>query len=242
MSSSSKPYVLEQPGGDPRGLKEMVKKRLKKYDVGSLYTHLPLPKASVLIPLLIRHGKLHVLLTVRSMQLRTMPGDVCFPGGRREWTDRDDIETALREANEEIGLSPDQVEIIGRIMPYIAKFPHCLITPVVAFVDDTFQPCPDPDEVTDVFMVPLEFFVSSEHYTPIPLKVPYFGLQAIHTFQYEDAQSEKSYKIWGLTAHFALLLSVMILQMGPSFNRDFDLDNTLSACESALLASYQSKL
>ncbi|XP_053555529.1 peroxisomal coenzyme A diphosphatase NUDT7 [Bombina bombina] len=243
MSSSNKHSVLEeQPAEDHQSCREKIKKRLQKYDVGSRYTHIPLPKASVLLPLFIRQGKLHLLLTVRSMKLKTMPGDVCFPGGRREASDQDDVQTALREANEEIGLCSEKVQIIGRLIPYIAKSPNYLITPVVGIVEDTFEAHPDPNEVTDVFLVPLEFFISSDHYTPIPLNVPYFGLQNIHSFQYEDKQKKRVFKIWGLTAHFALMLAVMILQRGPAFNCDYDLQSTLTGCEIALLGSHQSKL
>lgn len=50
-----------------------------------------------------------------------MPGDVCFPGGRQDPSDEDDIQTALRETKEEIGLCPEQVQIIGRLVPCITK-------------------------------------------------------------------------------------------------------------------------
>ncbi|XP_075432868.1 peroxisomal coenzyme A diphosphatase NUDT7 [Ascaphus truei] len=242
MSSSSKMTAGEQAGGDMGSLPEKIKRNLRKYDVGSRYSHIPLRKASILLPLLIRNGKLHLLLTVRSMKLNTMPGDVCFPGGRSDPTDIDEIHTALREANEEVGLHPDQVVIVGQLIPYITKWPRYLVTPVVAIVEDTFQACIDPEEVTDVFLVPLEFFVSSDHYSQINLNVPYFGTQAIHSFQYEDAQKEKVFKIWGLTAHFALLLAVILLGKGPSFDCNFDLDSTLTRCEDALQAFHPSKL
>ncbi|XP_056382087.1 peroxisomal coenzyme A diphosphatase NUDT7 isoform X2 [Hyla sarda] len=154
-------------------LREKIKSLLGKYDVGSQYSHIPLTKASILLPLLIRQGKPHLVLTVRSMQLQTMPGQVCFPGGRQEPTDEDDIQTALRESKEEIGLCPEQVEIIGRLMPCLTKSPVYLVTPVVGIVEDSFQPTPNPSEVADVFLVPLEFFISTEHYTPLQSPSPH---------------------------------------------------------------------
>ncbi|OCT84427.1 peroxisomal coenzyme A diphosphatase NUDT7 [Xenopus laevis] len=217
-------------------LKEKIKNIIKKYDVGTRFASIPLQKASVLLPLFIKEGKINLLFTVRSMELKTMPGDVCFPGGRREQTDRDDIQTALREAKEEIGLCPEQVEIIGRLIPCMSVSPRYLITPVVAVVEEPFQACPDPNEVADVFLVPLDFFLSSDQYSILNVNVPRTGIHKIHAFHYEDKQKKKIYKIWGLTAHLALLLAVILLEKAPSF--DYDLQNVLLSAENALLSSY----
>ncbi|KAF5892537.1 peroxisomal coenzyme A diphosphatase NUDT7 [Clarias magur] len=87
-------------------------------------------------------GKLYV----RS-QLKHNPGEVCFPGGRSDPHDRDEIDTALREAVEEVSLPPDEVEVICRLCPVLNQR-GLLVTPVVAFISDTFQANPNPDEVT----------------------------------------------------------------------------------------------
>ncbi|XP_041264164.1 uncharacterized protein LOC121337864 [Onychostruthus taczanowskii] len=104
-----------------RGALEKARRRLREFDVGDRFSRLPLPRAAVLLPLVVRGGRLHLLLTVRSLQLRRSPGEVCFPGGKREATDKDDIDTALREAKEEVGLQPEKVEVICRLMPGIDK-------------------------------------------------------------------------------------------------------------------------
>uniref|UniRef100_A0A8C5R5H4 Peroxisomal coenzyme A diphosphatase NUDT7 n=1 Tax=Leptobrachium leishanense TaxID=445787 RepID=A0A8C5R5H4_9ANUR len=236
MSSVSDQLEGEQDEKNKSSVNETVKRLIRKYDVGDRYVDIPLVKASILLPLLYKQDKLYLVLTVRSMNLKLMPGDVCFPGGRREPTDGDDIQTALREANEEIGLQPSQVEIIGRLVPYLSKSPVYLITPVIALVDETFQPCPHPDEVMEVFLVPLEFFISSEHYTPLS-----FGSYKFHSFQYEDKEKQKTFKIWGLTAHFAVILSAILLEKVPSF--EFDLEQMLAECDHILAqATYPSKL
>ncbi|KAE8608336.1 hypothetical protein XENTR_v10011469 [Xenopus tropicalis] len=204
-------------------LREKIKNIMKKYDTGTRFANIPLQKASVLLPLFIKEEKIHLLFTVRSMKLKTMPGDVCFPGGRREQTDKDDVQTALREAKEEIGLCPEQS-------------PRYLITPVVAVVEEPFQACPDPNEVADVFLVPLDFFLSSDHYTILHFNVPGTGTHRLHTFHYEDKEKKKIFKIWGLTAHLALLLAVILLEKAPSF--DYNLQNVLLVNENALLSSY----
>ncbi|XP_032925834.1 peroxisomal coenzyme A diphosphatase NUDT7-like [Catharus ustulatus] len=110
--------ALPAPG---QGVMEEARCRLREFDVGDKFCRLPLPRAAVLLPLVVRRGRLHLLLTVRSMQLRRSPGEVCFPGGKREATDKDDIDTALREAKEEVGLQPEKVDVICRLMPGIDK-------------------------------------------------------------------------------------------------------------------------
>ncbi|XP_073515250.1 peroxisomal coenzyme A diphosphatase NUDT7 isoform X2 [Phyllobates terribilis] len=225
MSPSSSEDNAEEQSADLK--REKIKCLLEKYDVGSRYTHIPLPKASILLPLLIIQGKPHLLLTVRSMQLKTMPGEVCFPGGRQENSEEDDIQTALREAQEEIGLCPEQVQIIGRLVPTFSRSPNSMVTPVVGIVESTFQPTLNPDEVADAFLVPLEFFVSTEDYIPMQLNVPPFGSQTVHQFFYVDGETKKRFTIWGLTAYCALMLSVILLEKGPSFDPGFDLERTI---------------
>ncbi|KAJ8412870.1 hypothetical protein AAFF_G00104520 [Aldrovandia affinis] len=127
-------------------VKVKIRNNLKSYEIGSKYPDLPaLPKASILIPLLVKNGEIHVLMTLRSLQLRSNAGEVCFPGGKYDPRDRDEIDTALREAQEEIGLHPDQVEVVSRLFPVINKS-GLLVTAVVAFIDDSFDAQPNPAE------------------------------------------------------------------------------------------------
>ncbi|NWW97233.1 NUDT7 diphosphatase, partial [Rhynochetos jubatus] len=220
-----------------RSAKEAARLRLRECDVGDRFSHLPLPKASVLLPLMVRAGKLHLLLTVRSMQLRRSPGEVCFPGGKREAADKDEIDTALREAKEEVGLQPEKVEVVCRLVPGIDKMNH-LVTPVVGFIEDTFQATPNPDEVSDVFVVPLEYFVKPLTYKPLPYKTPSGSLGRMHCFTYRDREHNVPFKIWGLTAHFAVLLALVVFGKRPTFEVDYDLDNLLSSSESNFMKLY----
>ncbi|XP_016354604.1 peroxisomal coenzyme A diphosphatase NUDT7-like [Sinocyclocheilus anshuiensis] len=102
-------------------LKEKTVASLKKYDSGDEFPRLPaaLPQASVLIPLLLRDGQLRLLLSVRSIHLKQHAGEVCFPGGKAESGDRDQVHTALRETEEEIGLPPDRVQVICKLFPIL---------------------------------------------------------------------------------------------------------------------------
>ncbi|XP_074737873.1 peroxisomal coenzyme A diphosphatase NUDT7 isoform X2 [Strix uralensis] len=222
--------AAEREGELERSLKEKARLRLREFDVGDRFSRLPLPRASVLLPLVVREGRLHLLLTVRSMQLRRSPGQVCFPGGKREATDKDEIDTALREAKEEVGLQPEKVEVICRLVPGIDKMNH-LVTPVVGFIEDTFQATPNPDEVSDVFVVPLEYFVKPLNYKTVPYKSSSGSLAWMHSFTYDDQEHKMSFRIWGLTAHFAVFLALVIFGERPTYEVDYDLDNLLSSAE-----------
>ncbi|NWI66877.1 NUDT7 diphosphatase, partial [Todus mexicanus] len=220
-------------------IKEQARRRLREFDVGAKFSGLPLPKASVLLPLVVRAGRLQLLLTLRSLQLRRSPGEVCFPGGKSEAIDKDEIDTALREAKEEVGLPPEKVEVICRLVPGLDKMNH-LVTPVVGFIEDTFQATPNPDEVSDVFVVPLEYFLKPLNYKALPYKSSSGSLSWMHCFMYYDRERERSYKIWGLTAHFAVFLALVIFRKRPTFEVNYDLDNLIASSENNFMNLYAS--
>ncbi|XP_043836960.1 peroxisomal coenzyme A diphosphatase NUDT7 [Dromiciops gliroides] len=209
--------------------KDTAKARLRKHDVGTKFSQCLSTKYSVLVPLLVKEGNIYLLFTVRSKKLRTSPGEVCFPGGKSEPGDTDEITTALREAQEEVGLQPHQVEVICRLVPYINK-KGAMITPVVGFIDSSFQAQPNPHEVSEVFLVPLEYFLSPRaHYA---FYSTIFGHRILfHCFDYMDPQNQSTYQIWGLTARFALLTALIVLQKRPSFDVEYDLDDLISSSE-----------
>src|SRR6202012_2200468 len=92
----------------------------------------PVVEAAVLIPIVLRDAP-SVLFTVRGATLSNNPGQVSFPGGKRDPGDRDLVHTALREAQEEVGIEAGQVEVIGRLAPLVsgARF---RVTPVVGLL------------------------------------------------------------------------------------------------------------
>ncbi|XP_025892277.1 peroxisomal coenzyme A diphosphatase NUDT7 [Nothoprocta perdicaria] len=220
-------------------LKAAARARLRAHDVAGRFSALPLPRAAVLLPLLERGGRLCLLLTVRSLQLRRFPGEVCFPGGKSEAADKDEIETALREAKEEIGLPPEEVEVVCRLVPGIDKMNN-LVTPVVGFIEDTFQATPNPDEVSDVFVVPLEYFIEPLNYTSLPYKMSSGHQGRMHCFTYDDNEHKAPFKIWGLTAHFAVFLALVIFGRRPTFEVDYDLDNLLPSAVQNFMNLYAS--
>ncbi|MFN3746143.1 MAG: CoA pyrophosphatase [Hyphomicrobiaceae bacterium] len=113
--------------------------------------------AAVLVPIIAR-AELTVLLTERTAHLATHAGQIAFPGGKVEETDPDTVHTALREAEEEIGLSRTLVEPLGFLDGYRTGTGF-LVTPVVALVRPDFVLVPDPGEVASTFEVPLAFLM-----------------------------------------------------------------------------------
>lgn len=207
-------------------IKEKTIAILKQFDIGKKFSYLPvLPKASVLIPLLVKNGELYTLMTLRSKELRTSAGEVCFPGGKREPSDQDDVDTALREAQEEIGLPPDDVQVVCTLFPIINKS-GLLVTPVVGFIDESFCPSPNPAEVSAVFTVPLDFFTSQkDHYAAHGAA----GLVGpLHSFHFVDPDSGSRYHIWGLTAMLAILVAALALRKKPEFDVGFDSEDPLA--------------
>ena len=119
--------------------------------------------AAVLVPLVNRPGRLHLLLTQRTPHLDDHAGQISFPGGRVEANDASREETALRETEEEIGLGRGTVALLGRLPDY--EIPSGFrITPVVGWIDPPFTLKPDPFEVAAAFEAPLDFFLESANY------------------------------------------------------------------------------
>jgi len=118
--------------------------------------------AAVLIPLVMRE-ELMVLLTQRTTNLSTHSGQIAFPGGRTDDSDIDAIDTALREAHEEIGLEREHVEVLGSLPIYVTGSAF-IITPVVALVRPGFELKPNPGEVADIFEVPLAYLMNPSNH------------------------------------------------------------------------------
>ncbi|XP_059190780.1 peroxisomal coenzyme A diphosphatase NUDT7 [Centropristis striata] len=204
---------------------------LKQFDIGDKLSLPELPRASVLVPLIVKNGELHTLMTLRSHELRSSAGEVCFPGGKRDPGDRDDVDTALREAEEEIGLSPDDVEVVCRLVPLISKS-GLLVTPVVGFIDESFCPHPNPAEVSAVFTVPLDFFTSDKDHSA---NYGATGMKGVmHSFYFVDPDSGQQYHIWGLTAMLAIMVATLALRKKPEFDISFDPEDPLTFFQQVL--------
>ena len=122
-----------------------------------------LRQAAVLVALWPRKAGIEVILTKRASHLKHHPGQIAFPGGKVEPTDRGPEAAALREAQEEIGLAPQNVSLIGRLPPHetVTGF---AVTPVLGLIKADFVPQADPGEVEEVFTVPLAHLMSPACY------------------------------------------------------------------------------
>ena len=122
----------------------------------------PLEPAAVLL-LVVNHPEPTVVLTQRTSHLAHHAGQIAFPGGRREGSDDTPERTALREAEEEIGLEGARVELLGRLPEYRTSTGFA-VTPVVGWAEPPLAYRPDPHEVADVFEVPLTFLLDTRNH------------------------------------------------------------------------------
>ena len=155
-----------------------------------------LPQAAVLILCYEKDNDLYFVMTERSNSLPSHPGEVAFPGGKREKKDKNLKQTALREATEEISLDPAKVEILGQLDPLESRF-GLSVTPFIGILKEKFELEPNPDEVADIFYLPLSFFKNDPL---IKRGVTNFKGETFDTpvIIYEN------YEIWGLTLAFTL--------------------------------------
>ncbi len=133
--------------------------RISGYD----YQHQSSRTAAVLIPIVLHPDGATVLLTVRAEHLSQHAGQISFPGGATEAGDQDAVATALRETAEEIGLDRDRVQIVACLGEYHTISGYC-VTPVVGVLQPGFSICPDPNEVSDVFELPLSVLLNRSLY------------------------------------------------------------------------------
>tara|TARA_R110001583_G_scaffold561_6_gene5004 strand:- start:6746 stop:7363 length:618 start_codon:yes stop_codon:yes gene_type:complete len=135
---------------------------------------------------------LQVLLTKRASHLKHHPSQISFPGGKVELTDTDLVHTALREAQEEIGLDPENVTVIGQLPSYeiISGYQ---VTPIVAIINSVQTFIKDKNEVDEIFQVPLQHFLQDKNHHIID-SYRHGRHHNVHFYPY------RHYNIWGATA------------------------------------------
>jgi 8-oxo-dGTP pyrophosphatase MutT (NUDIX family) len=151
-----------------------------------------LKPAAVLVPLVLRDDELHVILTRRTDHLRDHAGQISFPGGRAEKHDADITAAALRETEEEVGIAPHHIEVIGDLEVYRTVTGYA-VTPIIGLVDPGHDIAPDVFEVAEVFEIPFRLVLNPEHFQR-------------HTRMFLDRERSyyvvpyRHYYIWGATA------------------------------------------
>jgi 8-oxo-dGTP pyrophosphatase MutT (NUDIX family) len=152
-----------------------------------------------------------LILTVRAAHLKSHAGEVAFPGGKRDATDRSLAETALRESHEEIGLDPRCVEILAPGRQRISRF-GLRVSPFVAIVPADVMLAPNVEELDEVFRVPLAYFLQREN-----LRVQ----RVVHEGRELDVAwypwGER--QVWGLTAVMLIDLLNIVFDYGVELRR-----------------------
>ena len=165
-------------------------KRVSDFDINKI--QFKLKPSAVLVPITELDGELHLILTKRALHLKHHPGQISFPGGKVEPNDRNEIETALRETEEEIGIAPSSIDVLGTL-PYYQTLTGFQITPVLAFVNQPIDFITDHNEVAEVFQVPLNHFLEQKNHYSFEV-LHRNRQQLVHYLPY------KHYNIWGATA------------------------------------------
>lgn len=178
--------------------------------------------SAVILPLVKIDGKMCVIFEKRSQDLMHQPGEISFPGGKLELTDPTPEVGAVRETCEELGLKPENIEVIAPLDIVVSPF-NMIVYPFVAYIDDYNNVQANPDEVEEAFCVPLDFLINNN---PVKHKM-WFNVDAKEDFPFDLIPLGKNYPfrrisypqlfwiwdkhvIWGLTArilnHFITLL------------------------------------
>jgi len=158
--------------------------------------------AAVLIPVIAHPQGLTVVFTQRTPHLRSHSGQVSFPGGRAEPGDASAEFTALRETEEEIGLRPASVEVLGRLPDYRTRTGY-RVTPVVGLLTPPVAFAPDANEVAEIFEVPLDFLLDERN---CQRRTREFQGQAVGYYVFEYGEKV----IWGATAGMLVNLHKML--------------------------------
>jgi 8-oxo-dGTP pyrophosphatase MutT (NUDIX family) len=161
--------------------------------------------AAVLIPITDRPEP-GVILTQRPGNLRSHAGQVAFPGGKIDESDESVIAAALREANEELGIDPTMVQVIGETDVYLSGSGY-KITPVIGIIPPDLTLTPSPDEVEDWFEVPLDFLLDTTNFAQrtanwMGQERPYYDMT------WQDR------RIWGVTAGIIVNLARRMQKQG----------------------------
>ena len=149
-------------------------------------------EAGVLLPIIRQFDGTYLVLTKRAAHLSNHPGQISFPGGKRENKDTNIDATALREAQEEIGLKTEVVEVLGRL-PTHETVTGFQITPIIGWIERNWTAVADPNEVTEIFQVPLSYITNIKNFQ-IQDRIWNGRKRNYYTVPYGP------YYIWGATA------------------------------------------
>lgn len=175
-------------------------------------------EAAVVVPVLERNSDPHILFTKRSDHLQDHPGQMSFPGGGREPEDADLQETALREAEEEVGLRPAEADVVGRLDD-ISTVTRYSVRPFVSTIPNR-EYAPGDHEVAEIAILPVSGLTDRSNYESERRDHPYYGDIRLHFFTVGD------YTVWGATARILVQFLELATdwQVPPEVDRVVDAD------------------
>ncbi len=186
-------------------LRYVLEQRVRR----SIDTGPPLIRAGVLVPLVMRGNGIELLFTRRTDTVLTHKGQISFPGGQREDSDVETVETALRESYEEIGLEPSRVTVLGELDDVFTAVSGFVITPVVGLVEGGIDDLrPAPDEVKSLLVLPVDRFLDSDVHTT---EVRNVGEQQYRIHYYTVGDDV----IWGATGRIVYQFLKAWTEAGP---------------------------
>jgi 8-oxo-dGTP pyrophosphatase MutT (NUDIX family) len=197
---------------------EAIVKNLEKFPPSrpqppSSQSHL---SAAVLVALIDSGEVPEIILTQRAHHLNSHAGEVAFPGGMWDSVDTDLMQTALREAKEEIDLDPALVNIIATLPSATPRRRNLQVTPFVGLLADFPSLVGDPSEIGSIFTVPINYFLDIHRYSHLELTYQR-QLISFPCLDYRDDQ-DREYRIWGFT------LRVITDMLNETLNAGLDLN------------------
>ncbi|MBL6623825.1 MAG: CoA pyrophosphatase [Rhizobiales bacterium] len=160
--------------------------------------------SAVLIPLISNNQDIQIILTQRSNNLPSHAGQISFPGGKVDLKDESPVDTAYREANEEIGLSREKIEHLG-YLDITTTGTNFMILPVVASISSNFVPKLNNDEVESLVYLPLNFIADTNNLKLMNKEINGED-RTFFVYEYDN------YFIWGATARLLKALSERLFQ------------------------------
>jgi len=179
-------------------LKEVLKTELIPTEIWQASGHDEFRPAAVLIPLFWKNEEIHILLTKRSDKLKHHSGQVSFPGGGFDESDITIRQAAIRETEEEIGITSEYIDVVGYLED-VETISGFYVTPFVSILREDFKVEINEDEVSEVFSVPLSYFVNEKNCEQ--RSAEYKGKDVIY-YVYQHHK----HTIWGVTAEIIVKL------------------------------------
>lgn len=188
----------------PRDVVAEAATRLRSvFPVDEWMARKPMRPAAVLVALMDRPQGLTILLTTRNADLPEHPGQISFPGGRIEAGDADAVAAALRECEEEVGIPPRAVEVVGFLTPHMTLTGYA-VTPVVGLVRHDVELRLDTREVAEAFELPLELLLDPQR-QETEVRIAWGRELTLPVFHHEGR------RIWGATAWMLTDLRQMLM-------------------------------